>query len=245
MFDTYQEIFNERGAMYHQAMVDYPQARREEFRAALARLDLRPGLRLADIPSGGCYINPFLPLPVEIISVETSVEFIKRARRWANCLPVLCDDLANLPIETGTVDRCLSLAGSHHLKSKPAFFREVSRVLRAKGQFCLAGVQEGSGVARFLNGFVHEHSRLGHRGEFLDDRTLDELEVAGLRVSQDEVVSYLWHYPSTVDLARGCRLLFGIDQATDAEILDAVTTHLGLEGTSFRWELRFIQTKLS
>ena len=60
MFDSYAEIFAERGAAYHRAMAECPNARDAEFLAVLEPLAGRGGL-LCDMPSGGGYLAARLP----------------------------------------------------------------------------------------------------------------------------------------------------------------------------------------
>ena len=60
MFDTYSEIFDQRGAAYHHAMALCPNARDAELLAVLEPLARRPGL-LCDMPSGGGYLAAHLP----------------------------------------------------------------------------------------------------------------------------------------------------------------------------------------
>ena len=53
-------------------------------------------------------------------------------------------------------------------------------MLRPGGRLGIADVQLGSPPDRFLNGFVHEHSRTGHQGVFLDAAFAETLRAAGL-----------------------------------------------------------------
>ena len=55
MFDSYAEIFAERGAAYHQAMAQSPRARDSEFLMVLEPLAAMPDGLICDMPSGGDY----------------------------------------------------------------------------------------------------------------------------------------------------------------------------------------------
>ena len=247
MFDTYKDIFNQRGRSYHEAMMRYPGARREEFEWIMRYADLSDNLRLCDVPSGGCYLQEWLPPGIELVSVETSSEFIQCAEAPANGRNtiVVCEDLGDIPLESESVARAISLAGAHHLEDRPAFYREVERILQGQGIFALADVEAGSGVDTFLNTFVDQHNSMGHKGDFLGGDTARELEAAGLEVSKYEPIDYYWRFEQRDQMVDFCRLLFWIDQATDEQVLKAIEDHLGYEESAgqccMRWGLYFFQ----
>lgn len=244
MFDAYTQIFNTRGQQYHQAMMEFPNARRDEFEHALAGAELADGLLVGDLPSGGCYLRRFLKHNAATISVETSQEFFRRSEAQPGNAAILCKDLAAVPLKAGALDRAVSLAGTHHLPSKPAFYRETHRLLKNGGVFSLADVGKGTGPDRFLNGFVHAHSALGHDGEFLNGAARGELEDAGFRVKSEQAIRYPWRFRARQEMVRCCRLLFGIDRAADDEILEGIAESLGFFETAeecrMNWELVFI-----
>ncbi|MBD2464469.1 methyltransferase domain-containing protein [Oscillatoria sp. FACHB-1407] len=245
MFETYTDIFNLRGMQYHQAIVEYPDARREEFEHTIQAAQLEDGHVVCDVPSGGCYLKQFIRKSVKLFSVETSSAFVKQSQAQENNIPLLCEDVSHIPLISGTIDRAISLAGSHHLPSKPALYQEVHRLLKPNGIFCLADVREGSGVAEFLNIFVDHHNSAGHKGEFLNSATQAELEAVGFHVTYAEPIRYYWRFSQIDDMIRYCKLLFGIDQATDAQILDGIGYYLGFSANSqeclMNWELYFFQ----
>ncbi len=247
MFDTYRDIFNQRGRSYHAAMERYPLARREEFEWAIRYAGLSAGQRLCDVPSGGCYLQQWLPDDIDLVSIETSTEFIECARSNINDnnTILVCEDLGDIPIESGSADRALSLAGSHHLDDRPAFYREVQRILKPGGLFALADVEEGSGADGFLNVFVDRYNSMGHKGDFLRPAAVQELELAGFEVLAHEPRDYWWRFDRQEQMVEFCRLLFCIDQATDEQILRAIEDYLGYRlldsQCCMRWSLYFFQ----
>jgi cyclopropane fatty-acyl-phospholipid synthase-like methyltransferase len=246
MFETYSDIFNQRGKLYHQAMTDHPEARRAEFQTAIALLELAPGMVLCDVPSGGGYLSNFISVPdVKLYAIETSEVFARSMAEQDTHVSILCEAIADLPLVSSSIDRVISLAGLHHVTPQVAFYQEAHRLLTPQGLLVVADVQQGTGVDRFLNGFVDQHSQMGHRGLFLGDHTLTELETCGFQIVQAQPQKYTWQFPNPMAMARYCQMLFGIDLTDEATILDSIQDCLGYQvtdtGCYMNWELLFVQ----
>lgn len=247
MFKSYQDIFNQRGQQYHQAMLRYPLARQAEFKLILDHAEIAEGAVLLDMPSGGGYLGRFLDVPVQRISVETSCQFVRDVEPAPDHSILLCNDIAHTPLPDASADRIISLAGLHHLEDKLAFYRQAYRLLRPGGIFCVADAWEGSAVARFLNEFVHAHNSMGHSGVFLDGQTVSQLCTAGFELAYEHRHAYVWQFESPEHMADYCQLLFGIDQADRAAIIDGIQTYLGFSVVAnacrMNWALHFLKAR--
>lgn len=124
MFMVYGNIFQQRGHLYHQAMTLYPQARAEEFHHIVRMADIKDGDSVCDIPSGGGYLRGFVPRTASFLHIETSEVFagLCRSNSASN---VSLTTLDNLPIETVSVDKVISLAALHHVDEKERFFEKL------------------------------------------------------------------------------------------------------------------------
>jgi SAM-dependent methyltransferase len=246
MFENYKDIFNQRGHKYHQAMLQYPHARIEEFKQIIHLADLQDHQIIADIPSGGCYLGNFIEQDLKIISVETSQEFIKDAQTVNNNTIVVCDNINQISLVSDSLDRVLSLAGLHHVDHRLSFYQEVYRLLKPEGIFVIADALENSPVAKFLNIFVHQHNSLGHCGNFLNLATQQELETAKFKVVYAEPIGYDWRFDSLTDMVNYCQLLFGIDRATPQQVQAGIEQYLGydLKDNQYclHWELYFLKS---
>ena len=241
MFDTYAEIFAQRGAAYHRAMAECPRARDAEFHAVLEPLRHRaPGL-LCDIPSGGGYLAEHLPPGMRYIGVDPSDDFIDACPPGLERIKA---DVTNVPVADGSVDFIVSLAALHHEPDLSAVFREMRRLVRDGGRVVTADAGVDTPVAVFLNGFVHEHNPMGHEGHFLDGRTAGLLEDAGFTIAEDRLVPMPWQFDGLAEAGAFCRQLFWMPDLSADEVADAMDREIGFDlidgRPHLRWELRRI-----
>ncbi len=244
MGNTYRDIFNQRGNLYNQAMAEYLGARDEEFAPLLELLQIQSSDIVADIPSGGCYLKPYLPEGTLIYSVDPSEGFLADGVCTEN---VINAEINQIPLSDESVDKVYSLSGIHHLVDKKPFFREMYRLLKPGGLFGLSDVAKDSIVDPFLNQFVNEHNTQGHVGIFLDNSTAEELKECGFEVISSELKSYTWNFDDRAGMVHFCQLLFGLNKGSDEEIEKGIEHYLGSESkngkVAMHWELLCILAK--
>lgn len=246
MFSGYRDIFKKRGHLYHQAMTLYPSARAEEFLQAVRIAGIKDGDIVCDIPSGGGYLRHFVDRTAALCHIETSEVFADLCR--ANgAVHVLLSTLEDIPVETGAVDKIISLAALHHVDEKERFFSEAYRMLRKGGTLTIADVQAGSAVSEFLDGFVNEHNTMGHKGNYIHAKTLEEITQTGFMIMEASLIPFHWQFDSPHEMGRFCQLLFGIDKANQDAVVEGIQKHLGYEVENntcrMNWELYFINAK--
>jgi len=247
MFDVYQDIFNQRGREYHEAMGLCPHARDREFELMINRLDCtvdRRGLTVCDMPSGGGYLAGYLPGAVDrLIGIETAKAFYDLAPETDRFKKRLAE-LHDTGLSDDAADAVLSVAGLHHVQDMPAVFAEMRRITRPGNAVVICDVMHGSPQDLFLDGFVNEHSTMGHSGRFVTERTPRLMQSAGLRVGSVAHEQFAWRFATEQQMVRFCKLLFGIDQASDAQIAEAIERILGTrrdaQGVSMNWGLTYI-----
>lgn len=220
----YREIFDIRGQMYHQAMMAYPDARKQEFILPLSELALERGFRLIDLPSGGGYIQHYLPDDVILHCLESSEAFAVFCREQQLDVSLFSD--AALPLKTHCADGLISIAGLHHISDKLPLFREMHRVLCSGGQVCLADVEQDSAIAGFLDDVVDRYSHTGHTGDFFNGQTAESLAQAGFGHIVARTLYYTWSFPDMAGLLNYFYLLFGLEKASLQDIEAGINQYL-------------------
>jgi hypothetical protein len=123
----------------------------------------------------------------------------------------------------------ISVAGVYHLGDKRPLFRELLRIIRPGGRFVLSDVAADTPVARFFDGFVGDHNSTGHKGIFLDGRTLEELTEAGWKMLSHRLARFHWAFADSAAMVAFCRGLFAICKADDAAIARALADGPGVD----------------
>lgn len=242
MFDSYAEIFEQRALSYHSAMKLAPKAREEEFFAVVEPLEDLPDGLVCDMPSGGCYLAPYVAPRMRYVGVEPVEDFVRSVEDPTR--ETLKAPITAVPLPSGSVSYVISLAGLHHEQSLAAVFAEMRRLVRPAGRVILADVAIDTGPARFLNGFVDRNNPMGHEGRFLDEATAGLLEAAGLNVLDDRILSVPWRFNTVTEAGTFCSDLFGVVGLEPSAVAEAMANDIGVKQADGQvrvgWSLRRI-----
>ena len=239
----YEEIFNTNGTSYHSAMKLVPNARDTEFKTALSFLDLNPGDTLLDVPAGGGYLKAYCPDDIHYHGYDFSTCFGHNDIGINKCTET------NIPMDDQSVDKIVCLAAMHHVEDRIGFYQEAKRLLKPNGRLVIADALLGSQQDYFLNSFVDQWTKLGHRGNFMQTtRETKDLASIGFETTFHDQ-HYTWVFESPEQAKSYCRLLFTLNKnPTDSQIDDQLDK-LGTKKTSsqflMNWSLGFITAKLT
>jgi hypothetical protein len=228
----YGEIFAQRGDAYHAAMLRWPEARRVEFARLFEGSAPQADQRVLDIPAGGGYLRGHLPAGVELTSLELTAGF-------GNDVPV--HDPAQA-WNHGTFDHIVCLAALHHIEDQAGFIGDLLQHLQADGTLHLADVACGSGLTRFLDGFVGRYNLTGHAGLYLPD---DPAWFARLgRVVRCGELACPWTFGNEGEMLDFCGGLFGVVDCPPAALRGALQEHVGFRHEQGRvvldWRLLYV-----
>jgi len=241
MFDSYAQIFAERGAAYHAAMAMCEDARAAEFVTVLEPLRDRSSGLLCDMPSGGGYLAAHIPRHMRYIGIDPADDFIDAC---FDSVERIKADIFSVPLGDGSVDYIVSLAALHHEPDLAGVFREMRRLLKPGGRAVIADAAADTPVAAFLNGFVDRNNPMGHKGRFLDNSVSALLHDAGFTIGEDRVLSMPWTFSSLEEAGAFCRLLFWMPELRAEAVAEAMHHEIGFsrvgEKLELDWRLRRI-----
>ena len=246
---TYTDIYDRRGGRYHEAMARWPAARSPEFRALaeVANVQAEPSPLVVDVPSGGGYLQGYLPSSARVISVDPARNFLDSGTHQDD-FQVVCAPHDSISLSDGCADYVLSLAGIHHLDDQAAAVQEWFRLLRPGGTLVIGDAESGSATARFLDGVVGRFNSMGYEGLYLDGDFKQVLLEAGYEAVDFGPRAYGWDFDSRRDMLDFCRTLFSMDlEPDDHTLLEAIESTVGFKetatGCSLNWELFFFRAQ--
>lgn len=245
MIDTYKDIFNKRANSYHEVMTKYPDARDKEFANLIQYYKINKDDKIADMPSGGCYLKKYLDKNT-IFFLDPAQEFLHNCSGADNTMHT---SLENTPFKDSFFDKIYSLAGSHHIDNKKNLYKEVYRVLKKDAHFIYGDVLQNSKEDTFLNVFVNKYNSSGHTGIFLNNQTKTQLADIGFKIEHSKYIDLTWNFKTIGEMIDFIKKLFGLDLATDEIILQGIDTLLGYKQTNnkvlLNWGLFYIFSKKS
>lgn len=232
MSPAYGEIFAQRGDAYHHAMLRHPDARAAEFAGLFVQAPVQSGERVLDIPAGGGYLRDYLADDVELVTLELTPGFGAGVRVF--------DPEAKWTF--GSFDHIVCLAAMHHIKDPAGWLAKLLAHVRPQGTLHVADVAAGSGIARFLDGFVGRYNLTGHAGSYLAPERAP-FEQLG-KLARMEVRACPWRFADEDSLLEFCNGLFGLVDCPRAALLEALSEHVGVrradDGCWLDWELLYI-----
>lgn len=234
----YEEIFGTRGRSYHEAMHQFPHARKQEFQTAIEYLKKERGSTILDIPAGGAYLKKHLPPDITYLAYDFSGEFEEGHASVGTCKE------SKIDLNSQSVDEIISLAALHHVVARREFFTEMNRILKRGGRFLIADVVAGSRVDPFLNAFLNVWNSMGHVGQFImrgEDVRL--LSSCGFKVDFEER-TFDWTFSNQVEALQFFRKLFYLDLNPSDEKLLNELVKLGVRDRGnqlyVKWSLGFL-----
>jgi SAM-dependent methyltransferase len=239
---SYNDIFKQRGHLYDQAMKKYSYARDHEFTQLFTYVDFTNIINIADIPSGGSYLTRFLPSNCQIDAIEPCDSLSHTPSQHSNHL------LENISLPTHHYDLVVCLAAIHHISNKQLFIGSLYNALKNNGYLCIADVAHNNTINVFLDEFAGRHNGTGHSGEYIDSSTITGIiEPLGGVILSNKEIPCPWVFSDEESMLDFCKLLFGLKNISDEELLQALNHYVGIsynESTvQLQWQLLYATIK--
>ena len=239
----YAEIFDIRGSRYHDSMLLCPYARDREFSSLFTKVPLVNLENILDIPSGGGYLQKYLHRNKPYLNL--SVQNLELTSGFGSQSTVVKLE-SSWPVKPTSINRVICLAAAHHIFDLSPFFLQVQNLLCPGGFLHLADVAPRSGVASFLEDFVHHHTPGGHRGLYRDWFTEDY--PVSFDVVDRSIRPCPWYFDNVEAMIAFCGGLFGLRNYSKSELEGALRDFIGVEThtncVSLSWELAYVDLRL-
>lgn len=218
----YKETFNKRAHKYKYAIEKYPCVLEKEFQTAVEMCDIKSTDVVLNILAGGTSLNKyFIKQPQSYKQYDINCSFSELENI------ILCQ-LNKIPEDDNSIDTIITLASLHHTTNdeRDMYYKECYRILKSEtGKLVIGDIVESSKEAKWLNEFVNKYNSNGHNGIFFSNNDKQLIEKNGF-LTETEIKSYPWIFNNENELLDFCKNLFGLDLATDKEILEGINTYL-------------------
>lgn len=235
---NYKEQFSKRAASYFTAVSKYPNAMAEEFQTAVDMLQLKGHETVVNIPAGCVNLDQYMDSTIHYKPFEIDENFAKKVNQD------VCS-LFQIPCETHSVDRVITVAGLHHASNeeRKKFYAEVKRILKPEGLFIIADVQKGTPQDKWLNEFVNTYNSFGHKGLFWSQEDIGLLEESGFSVNMVEK-HYAWRFSDKQSMLDFSKDLFYLDKANLDTIEKGLQETFHANETCIPWQLLYFVCEL-
>lgn len=238
----YNTIFSKRAKSYEYATTKYQNSLKAEFETAVQMCDLSDNDKLVNIPGACVDLNPYINVNIGFyLPFETCPAF-------ANLFGIPVCSLSKILLPSNYVNRVVSLTSLHHTTNdeRLEFYKEVKRILVSDGKLIIGDVRRNSNQDRWLNEFVNKYNSNGHLGRFWDDSDIALLNECGFSATT-EIKKYAWKFDNQSDMIDCIKNLFGLDLASDKQILDGLVEFLDvdLDLCNINWELIYFIAKVN
>ena len=228
----YSDVFRHRGQAYDLAMNTYPNAMDKEFYSLFSRLPIRNNEIILDVPSLGGYLKKYCLEDTTVLSLDFSqsinnIPIVSAYEKW------------NIP----DVDRIVCSASIHHIQNLHLFLENMSSHLKKGGFLHIADVSLNSNISIFLDEFVGKYTSTGeHKGLYYNWNNIEFPN--SLSVLSITDIECPWIFNSKEDMVNFCKLLFGLQNISDEDLLNGLAKYVGYTNVNnnihLNWHLTYV-----
>lgn len=206
----YKTIFDKRAKDYINALVNFPEVRKDEFKNFIKLLQLKKNENFLDVPCGTGICSTFLKDSIQYTGLDPCAVFINFCKNKG--LNTLQADMQHQIFAQDNFDVIGSLAGVHHISDRKSLYAEWYRILKPGGRLIILDVAKNSSTSNFLNHFVDQYNSTGHQGLFLDENDNALLDLIGFKKIEHKNIDCTWAAFNKESMCNFFRALFALDK---------------------------------
>ncbi len=241
-----------RAKLYHEALTDFPKARKGDLELMRQYLSPKPGEVIIEIGAGnglfsGTIADATLP-DGKLIVVDPSREQLAGVTELNRKNIEIVNqggDEANL--EAATADGIWSFGAVHHIFHKTKLFQNFFHWLRPGGRLLIADVFAGSILAKHFDDRVAKHCATGHEVAFLSREYTESLcFLSGLEKPEFHDFNADWVFDKKEDVGIFLYKLHAMTKSNPKECLRGAVDILGIKEQNgkhyLNWPMTLIVT---
>jgi len=206
----YKTIFDKRAKDYIEALITFPEVRKDEFDNFIKFLELKENEKFLDTPCGTGICSTFLSDSIQYTGLDPCSVFVDFCKNKG--INTIQADMDQQNFTDNNFDVIGSLAGVHHISDRKSLYSEWFRILKPGGRLVVLDVAKNSPTSRFLNHFVDRHNSTGHQGLFLDKKDKTLLDIIGFKKIEKKNIDCTWSAVNREAMYNFFRALFALDK---------------------------------
>lgn len=250
----------DRARLFSEAMMDYPNARRDDLVLMRKHLDPKPSEHVLGFGEGAGFFCRAIADAVgpggRYVITEPSPELFRNVPQDVLGMPhVLTKVMAveDIQFPENSFDKAWACGAFHHCPKQTEALVRIHRVLKPGGRMVLFDVFHGTPLARHFDAAVARYCSTGHEVKFLSDEfahTLCFLAGFDERKVTIEPIPHRFCFDSEWDMAtfiykmHAMTLIPGSEEMRIAQTLASVKEHLPIEYENGKVVLHFDQKAL-
>lgn len=206
----YKTIFDKRAKDYINALISFPDVRKDEINNFINLLALKKNEKFLDAPCGTGICSNFLNGSIQYTGLDPCAVFIDFCKNKG--LNTFHAEMDQKTFSQDHFDVIGSLAGVHHISDRKSLYSEWYRILKPGGRLIILDIAKNSPTSKFLNHFVDEYNSTGHQGLFLDKNDKALLDLIGFKKIENKDIDCTWSALNREAMYNFFRTLFALDK---------------------------------
>lgn len=246
-----------RAKLFSEALAEYPNVRRDDFKLMGQHLDPRPGEHVLGFGEGSGYFCRTIAEAVgaegRYVITEPSPELICSVPQDVLDLPQVFTEIT--PVEAlefpaESFDKAWACGAFHHCPDQTRAVTQIHRALKKGGRMVIFDVFQGTPLAKHFDSCVARYCETGHEVKFMSEEfamTLcflagfDESKVQIVDVPHRLVFDSEWDMGKFIHKVHALTRMLGTQEQCVAQTVRSLKEHLEIDQEQGKYVLHFDQ----